>query len=198
MPGGALPVPNGDAIIPIINQLIDKFPHVIATQDWHPIDHVSFAANHPGKKPGEFIEVKGMKQILWPTHCVMHTKGSELVPSLKKQKIASIFYKGSDKWVDSYSAFFDNAKLRKTGLEDYLKKQGINELYIVGVATDYCVLYSVLDALDLGFTVTVIPDACRGINLKIQDEERSFALMEKSGARLMESSMVLQDVSCDE
>jgi nicotinamidase/pyrazinamidase len=143
MPRGALPVPNGDAIIPLINQLIDKFPHVIATQDWHPLDHVSFAANHPGKKPGEFIEVKGIKQILWPTHCVMHTKGAELVPSLKKEKIASIFYKGSDKWVDSYSAFFDNARLRKTGLEDYLKKRGINELYIVGVATDYCVLYSV-------------------------------------------------------
>jgi nicotinamidase/pyrazinamidase len=121
----------------------------------------------------------------------MHTKGAELVPSLKKEKIASIFYKGSDKWVDSYSAFFDNARLRKTGLEDYLKKRGINELYIVGVATDYCVLYSVLDALDLGFAVTVIQDACRGINLQWDDEERSLLVMKQKGARLLNAYLLL-------
>ncbi|HSX12075.1 MAG TPA: bifunctional nicotinamidase/pyrazinamidase [Rhabdochlamydiaceae bacterium] len=190
MPGGALPVPHGNALIPIINRLIPHFSHVIATQDWHPKDHVSFASNHPGKKPGDLIEVKGIKQILWPVHCVRNTKGAELVAGLKKESIASIFYKGSDKWVDSYSAFFDNARLRATGLEEYLKTRGINELYIAGVATDYCVLYSVLDALELGFKISVIQNACRGIDLKPHDEERALQKMEENGAVLISSAQL--------
>lgn len=182
MPGGSLPVPRGDEIVPVINQLMPQFSYVIATQDWHPKDHVSFASNHPGKKPGDRIKVKGIEQILWPVHCVQKSPGAELVAGLKKESINSIFYKGSDKWVDSYSAFFDNGRLRATGLADYLKKEKLYELCVVGVATDYCVLYSVLDALQLGFQVTLVKDACRGINLEPRDEERALRKMEESGA----------------
>lgn len=185
MPGGALPVPDGNAIIPILNKLIPHFSHVYATLDWHPVDHVSFASNHPGKKTGDTIEIKGIKQILWPVHCVRNTKGAELVSSLNKEKITSNFYKGTDKDVDSYSTFFDNARKRSTGLDEYLQSRGIKELYIAGVATDYCVLYSVLDALELGFKVTVIKDACRGINLAPHDVEKAFSLMKEKGAQLI-------------
>ncbi len=190
MPGGALPVPHGDEIIPIINQLMPHFSLIVATQDWHPSDHVSFASNHPGKKPGDIIEVRGIKQILWPVHCVRNTKGAELVSSLQKQPISSIFYKGSDKWVDSYSTFFDNARLRATGLEEYLKTRQVKEIYIVGVATDYCVLYSVLDALDLGFKVRVIKDACLGINLQPGDQAAAVARMKNAGASLIDSHQI--------
>lgn len=190
MPGGSLAVPHGDEIIPIINKLIPKFQHVVATQDWHPKDHVSFASNHPGKKPGEIISVKGVDQILWPDHCIRNTKGAELVAALNKEPISTIFYKGTDKWVDSYSTFFDNARLRATGLEEYLESRGINEIYIVGVATDYCVLYSALDALELEFEVTVIADACRGINLKPGDVDRALQSMKQKGAKIINSKEI--------
>lgn len=190
MPGGSLPVPGGNEIIPVINTLAHKFSHIFATQDWHPADHVSFASNHLGKKPGDTTQVKGVKQILWPVHCVRNTKGAELVSALNKEKITSIFYKGTDKWVDSYSTFFDNARERSTGLDEYLQTRGIKEIYIVGVATDYCVLYSVLDALELGFQVTVVQDACRGINLAPQDVEKAFQLMKEKGAKLLLSKEI--------
>lgn len=188
MPGGSLGVPEADQIIPVINRILPKFSLVIATQDWHPADHVSFARNHPGKKVGDVIEVQGIEQILWPVHCVRSTKGAELVPGLNKEMIANIFYKGTDKTIDSYSAFFDNARRKSTGLFDYLKSSGIKEIYICGVATDYCVLYSVIDALDLGLSVFVISDACRGINLFPGDCESAFATMVEKGAKLIPST----------
>ena len=116
MPGGALGVSGADEIIPIINALIPKFPLVVACQDWHPVDHVSFAASHPGKKPGDHIRVKDFDQVLWPVHCVQNTSGAEMVSSLDEKEIASFFHKGTDKNIDSYSAFFDNARLKSTGL----------------------------------------------------------------------------------
>ncbi len=177
MPGGPLGVPGADQIIPVINQFLPKFSVVLASQDWHPIDHVSFAANHPGKKPGDIVEAQGIEQILWPVHCVRNTKGAELVAGLNRDKIESNFYKGTDKWIDSYSAFFDNARRKSTGLFDYLKSREIKEIYICGVATDYCVLYSTIDALDLGLSVFVITDACRGIDLFPGDSESAFASM---------------------
>lgn len=187
MPGGALAVPKADLAIPVINKLMPKFSLVVATQDWHPKDHMSFAGNHPGKKPGDVVDLNGVRQILWPAHCVQNSKGAELVANLKKEKIAHIVQKGTDKWIDSYSAFFDNARKRSTGLYDYLKKQNVREIFLCGVATDYCVLFSVLDALELGFSVTVIADACYGIDLHKGDVEAAFARMAEKGATIIPS-----------
>lgn len=184
MPGGALAVPDADALIPIINALIPKFPLVVATQDWHPADHVSFASNHPGKHPGDSVNVKGMPQVLWPVHCVRNTYGAALVDGLHKEKIETIFYKGTDKGIDGYSAFFDNAHGKSTGLADYLKSRKVKEITIVGVAADYCVLYTALDGVRLGFAVTVIRSACRGINLKPTDVEEAYRSMAAQGVKL--------------
>lgn len=191
MPGGALGVAKADEISPILNSLMPKFPLVVATQDWHPIDHVSFAANHPGKKVGDIVTVKGTLQILWPVHCVCNTFGAEIVSFLNREPIASFFYKGTDKWIDSYSAFFDNARQKATGLEEYLKTAGVKELYIAGVATDYCVLYSTIDAVDLGFSVTVVADCCRGIDLEKGDVDAAFATMQEKGAKIVTGPLVL-------
>lgn len=190
MPGGALGVPDADQLIPLINSLLVKFDLILATQDWHPANHVSFAHNHSGKKPGDIIEEHGISQILWPVHCVRQTKGAELVSGLKKENIESLFYKGTDQEIDSYSAFFDNARKKSTGLFDYLKSRGVSKISICGVATDYCVLYSVIDALDLGLSVNVISDACRGINLYPGDVESAFAQMTQKGAKILPSSAI--------
>jgi nicotinamidase/pyrazinamidase len=188
MPDGALAVPHADEIIPIINKLIPKFSLVVASQDWHPINHVSFVRQHPKKMVGDIIKVQGQDQVLWPMHCVRTTRGAELTPSLHKEAIACCFYKGTDRWIDGYSAFFDNAHLKSTGLEDYLKSRGVVEIFIAGLATDYCVLYSTLDAIKLGFSVSVIADACRAINLHAQDEERAYERMKKAGAKIIQSN----------
>jgi nicotinamidase/pyrazinamidase len=191
MPGGALGVPGADKIVPLLNALMEKFSLVVMCEDFHPADHVSFAASHPGKKPGDRIQVKGFEQVLWPVHCVRNTKGAEIVSELNKDKIASIFYKGTDKNIDSYSAFFDNARQKSTGLGDYLKSHKITDLYVAGVATDYCVLYSSLDALELGFRVYVITDACRPINLKKGDEQRALDRIVTQGGKLVTSKILL-------
>ncbi len=185
MPGGALGVPGADTLIPIINALIPKFDYVVASLDSHPLDHVSFASNHPGKKPGDVIEVDGGSQVLWPVHCVQGTFGAELVDGLHKEKIAAFFYKGTDKDVDSYSAFFDNLRQRATGLAEELKSRGVTDVYFVGVATEYCVLYSTLDAIDLGFSVHVIAEACRPINLHPHDEQLALAGIAAKGGKIV-------------
>jgi nicotinamidase/pyrazinamidase len=185
MPGGPLGVPGADQLAAVINALIPKFPLVVASQDWHPPDHGSFASNHPGKKPGD---VDHQNQLLWPVHCVRDTPGAKLVTELNKEKIARSFYKGTEKTIDSYSAFFDNLHLKSTGLDDYLKSQGVTDLFFAGVATDYCVLYTALDALDLGFSVFVIADACRPINLDPQGEERALAAIAAKGGKVISSS----------
>lgn len=190
MPGGALGVPDGFKIIPIINELMKKFPIVVVTQDWHPHDHVSFITSHPGKKIGDTVIVNGIPQIVWPVHCVRNTKGAELVEGLNKAPIESNFYKGTDKMIDSYSAFFDNARRKSTGLADYLQSRKINDISIVGVATDYCVLYSTIDALDLGFTVTVIEDGCKGINLSPNDVRDALSTMREKGAKIVTSNSI--------
>jgi nicotinamidase/pyrazinamidase len=190
MPGGALGVPLADQLIPIINALIPKFPLVVASLDWHPADHVSFAENHPGKNRGDIVTVKGKDQVLWPVHCVRATKGAELIDRLRKASIASYFYKGTEKSIDGYSAFFDNAQLKSTGLGDYLRSRGINAIYIAGVSTDYCVLYSTIDAIDLGFSVFVVKDACRAINLHPDDEQNAWTAMAEKGAHIVPSSEI--------
>ncbi len=190
MPSGPLGVKGADLLVAIINALIPKFKLVVASQDWHPLDHVSFAANHPGKKPGDHIKVEREDQVLWPVHCVRNTHGAELVAGLDKENIASSFYKGTDKNIDSYSVFFDNSRRKSTGLSDYLRSRGVTDVYFVGLATDYCVLYSALDAIDLGFFVHVIADACRPINLSSHDEQLALAGISAKGGKIITSHEV--------
>ncbi len=191
LPGGALAVDDGDAVIAVANALQPHFERVIATQDWHPADHGSFAANHTGKQPGELIELDGLSQILWPVHCVQGTPGSRLAADLETDGIEKIFYKGTDPRVDSYSAFADNAHRRKTGLGDYLQEQGIDSLYMLGLATDYCVLFSVLDACQAGLRTHVVVDGCRGVELQPGDSERALRQMQQAGAQLVDSREIL-------
>lgn len=191
MPGGALGVPGADQVVPIINKLASSFPLTVATQDWHPKNHCSFADNHRGKKSGDVIEINGIEQILWPIHCVQQTKGAELIASLDKAPIASCFYKGTDPQIDSYSAFFDNARGKSTGLDQYLKNHRVSSVFFAGVATEYCVLYSAFDAKDLGFSVTVVLDACRPINLHSDDEKKALEAMAAKGVKTQTSKEVL-------
>ena len=190
-PGGSLAVPGGDEIVPLINALQPRFKLIVATQDWHPLEHTSFAANHEGRAVGDVIEVAHAPQVLWPVHCVQASSGAEFHAALNQTHIQHIVHKGRDPAIDSYSAFFDNAHQRSTGLADYLQAKGIHTVYIVGLATDYCVKYSALDAAKLGFTVWVIEDACRGVELKPGDVESAFAEMRSAGIKLTQSASVL-------
>jgi len=165
MPGGALAVPEGDQIVGMINKLQETFDLVIATQDWHPREHSSFAANHPGKDEFEKIELHGQEQVLWPVHCVQNSDGAKFHSDLNSEKIETIFRKGTAKEIDSYSGFYDNAHLKSTGLSGYLKEKGADELYFCGLAAEYCVYYSVMDALKEGFSATLIEDATRPLDL---------------------------------
>jgi nicotinamidase/pyrazinamidase len=182
-PGGALAVPDGDQIFPRINELQKKFDLVVATQDWHPADHGSFAVNHPGKKPGDVVELAGLSQILWPVHCVQGTSGAALHPLLDRSAIERVFRKGMDPLTDSYSGFFDNGHRHATGLEAYLRERGIDSVYLCGLATDYCVKFTALDAVRLGFETFLIEDACRGVNLQPGDVERAVEEMKAKGVR---------------
>lgn len=177
--GGALSVPHGDEIIEVINELQKEFALIVASKDWHPSEHVSFAKQ--GQKMGETIQTPHGVQELWPIHCVQHTKGAEFPVALHTSKIGKIFFKGSDPQVDSYSAFFDNARLHDTGLARFLRERGVDELFVVGLATDFCVKYSVLDALDLGFRVNVIERGCRGI----QNTKQALEVMRAAGAVIL-------------
>jgi len=185
MPGGALGVPHASEIIPVINGLILQFDHIVATMDWHPPHHVSFAKTH-GKTAGDVIKVGGINQILWPVHCVQGTHGANFATGLQQKRIEAVFHKGTDPNVDSYSAFFDNARHRSTGLDEYLRKHKLSDLWFVGVATDYCILYSAIDALQLEYKVTVIKSACRAINLHPGDEQKAFDKMQAKGASIHE------------
>ena len=192
MPGGALPVPAGDEVVPLANALArGPFDFVVATQDWHPPDHASFAANHPGKKPGDVIELHGAPQILWPVHGVQGTPGAEFAPGFDTSGVERVFHKGTEPTIDSYSTFFDNLHRRSTGLADYLRQKGIDTVYLAGVATDYCVRYSALDARQLGLETFVILDACRGIDLEPGDIERAVEEMRAAGVHIVTSRDVL-------
>jgi nicotinamidase/pyrazinamidase len=188
LPGGALPVPHGDQVIPLANDLQRRFGLILATQDWHPPDHGSFAANHPGKKPGDRIMLDGIEQILWPVHCVQNMHGAEFAPSFDTSGIAHVFHKGVERNIDSYSTFFDNAHRRHTGLAHYLEKRGIRDIYLMGLALDYCVKYSALDARHLGLKTHVILDGCRGIELEPGDIDRALDEIKRAGAIILKSS----------
>ncbi len=189
-PGGALPVPEGDRVVPAINRALRVFDLVVATQDWHPANHGSFAANHPGRRPGEEIELAGMPQILWPVHCVQDTPGAELHPGLDRSRIARVFRKGVDANVDSYSGFFDNGRRRSTGLDGYLAARGVHTVYVCGLATDYCVKATALDALSLGLAVRLIDDACRGVELRAGDVRRAIEQLQAHGALVVSSTQL--------
>ena len=188
LPGGALPVPHGDEVIPLTNELQQRFDLVVATKDWHPPDHGSFAANHPGKEPGDHIILDGIEQILWPEHCVQNTHGAEFAPLFDASRMARVFHKGTERNIDSYSTFFDNAHRRHTGLAHYLEKRGVKNIYLMGLALDYCVKYSALDARQLGLKTHVIVDGCRGIELEPGDISRALDEMKRAGAVLLKSS----------
>ena len=190
-PGGSLAVPEGDVIIPMANQLQDYFDVLVATKDWHPQDHTSFASNHPGHQIGGVVSVHGLAQVLWPDHCVQNSSGSEFHPQFATAKIQKIIYKGTDKNIDSYSAFFDNEHRRATGLADYLQSEEVEEIYVMGLATDYCVKYSCLDAVRLGFSVHVIIDACRGVELKAGDVAQAIQEMQKAGVKVVQMQDIL-------
>jgi nicotinamidase/pyrazinamidase len=164
-PGGALAVADGDGIVPLINRLAQKFETVVLTQDWHPVNHISFAAEHQGKAPFEQIALPYGAQTLWPTHCVMATLGAELHPELDVPHASLILRKGSHREIDSYSAFLEADRMTKTGLDGYLRARGIIDVYLCGLATDFCVAWSAEDAATFGFNATLIEDACRAIDL---------------------------------
>lgn len=188
--GGALEVAEGNQVIPIANSLLSQFDLVIATQDWHPANHGSFAAMHPWRKPGAVIELNGLPQVLWPIHCVQESFGAEFVKELDATKISKVFVKGTDPGIDSYSGFFDNGHRKSTGLGEYLKEQGVTELYVLGLATDYCVKFTVLDGLELGYKVNLVEDACRGVNLQAGDVALAIVEMAGKGATILHSTEI--------
>jgi nicotinamidase/pyrazinamidase len=190
LPGGALPVPEGDLIVPLVNQLQPQFDLAVATQDWHPPSHGSFAANHPGRKPGDLIELNGLPQILWPVHCVQNSAGAAFAPGLDLGRVEKVFPKGTDPGVDSYSGFFDNGRRQATGLGDYLRMRGVREVFVVGLATDYCVKFTALDACSLGFKTTLLADACRGVNLKPGDVEAALQQMRRAGVTVNKGNSI--------
>ncbi|MEL6669450.1 MAG: bifunctional nicotinamidase/pyrazinamidase [Bacteroidota bacterium] len=188
LPIGLLPVPDGDAVIAPAVTLMDQFEIVVATQDWHPADHGSFAANHPWRKPGQVIDLNGLPQVLWPIHCVEGSFGAELVSQLDQDKITKIFQKGTDPGIDSYSGFYDNGHRKSTGLSEWLQEQGVKTVYIMGLAADYCVKYTALDALKEGFETYLITDATRGVNLNPGDTEQAFKEVAEAGGKLVTMS----------
>jgi nicotinamidase/pyrazinamidase len=187
LPGGALAVPNGDEVVPIANRLAQQFELVVATQDWHPANHGSFAANHPGHRVGDNIDLNGSPQILWPVHCVQETVGAQFAPALNTRRFTRVFRKGADSRIDSYSGFFDNGHRRSTGLGEFLRQQKVATVCIMGLATDYCVKFTALDALAEGFAVSLVEDGCRGVDLAPGDSARAIGEMKQRGVTVVQS-----------
>lgn len=187
LPGGALAVAEGDAVVPVANRLMPTFDLVVATQDWHPADHGSFAASHAGRQPGEMIDLHGLQQVLWPPHCIQRTAGAGFASELDISHVDHVIRKGTDPAIDSYSAFFDNGHRKATGLQEFLAHRHAGELFVLGLATDYCVKFTVLDALELGYKVCVIEEGCRGVDLSAGDVSRAIDQMRNQGARIIDS-----------
>jgi nicotinamidase/pyrazinamidase len=183
-PGGALAVAEGDQVVPFINRIRKDFPLVVFTQDWHPRDHASFASNHAGRQPFEVIDLNGRPQTLWPDHCVQLSQGAEFHPKLDIRQDDPVFRKGTIRDVDSYSGFLDNDRQHETGLREFLRKKGVRQVTVVGLATDYCVKFTALDAAKFGFKVKVLREGCRAVNIDAQDEERAYAEMRAVGVEV--------------
>lgn len=189
-PGGPLGVPHAEEILPVVNALLQMpFDVVVATQDWHPATHGSFADRH-NQPPGTVINLHGVSQILWPRHCVQGTSGADFSPGWDRSKVTHVIHKGTDPGVDSYSAFFDNENNCSTGLALYLKQKGISTVVLAGLATDYCVKYSALDALKLGFKTIVVEDGCRGVNRESDDSAKALKEINAAGGAIVELDRV--------
>ena len=182
--GGALAVGGGGATIDIANRVMDAFDLVVATQDWHPAHHQSFAKHHPSKNPGDVVDLHGLPQVLWPVHCVQDTHGSAFVDTLEVAKIQHVVRKGTDPEVDSYSGFFDNGHRHDTGLSAWLHEHGVTDVWIMGLATDYCVRFTALDAVREGFSTWLLPEGCRAVNLAASDGEAAIEAMRAAGVKI--------------
>lgn len=188
LPGGALAVANGDEVLPIARKMMNAgFKHIIATQDWHPANHGSFASNNAGAAVGSMGKLSGLDQVMWPNHCVQGTRGAEFAKDLDATKFTKIFQKGTDPTVDSYSGFFDNGKRNSTGLSPYLKSVGVSEVVVMGLATDYCVKFTALDAVAEGFKVTFLKDGSRAVNIHPEDEAKAIQEMKAAGVVISSS-----------
>lgn len=190
-PGGALEVEEGDKIVPLVNSLMARFPLIAATQDWHPPDQISFASQHSGKNPFDTIQIEDYEQILWPEHCVAGTRGAEFHNDLDTDKFNLILRKGTDSKIDSYSAFKENDGKTLTGLAGYLSALKIEEVFLCGLATNVCVMFSALDAVDSGFKTSIISDACRGIDTPAGAVDASIEQMKKKGVHIIKSQDIL-------
>lgn len=189
-PGGALAVGEGDQVVEVANRVASGFELVVATQDWHPPEHKSFAANHEGCSPGQVIDLGGLDQVLWPVHCVQGSSGAAFHDDLELAAVARVFQKGTDPDIDSYSGFFDNGHRKSTGLADYLRSRDVDRVFVLGLATDYCVKLTALDAVAEGFAVTLVEDGCRGVELAEGDVDRALAEMREAGVDVVKSAAV--------
>ncbi len=190
VPGGALAVPRGDEVVPLINRLAEKFDNVVLTQDWHPPGHVSFASGHPGKKPFETIRLRYGMQVLWPDHCVQATEGAALHAGLSIPHARLLIRKGCNPGIDSYSAFLEADRKTKTGLDGYLGSRGVKRVFCVGLATDFCVAWTALDARQFGFRASVIEDACRAIDME-GSLQAAWQRMRSAGVKRIDSSALI-------
>lgn len=186
--GGALAVPDGNSIIPVVNRLQEKFDIVVATQDWHPADHKSFASNHDGRKPFEQISLHGLDQVLWPDHCIQGTNGAAFHPDLNTNRVEAVFRKGMDSEIDSYSGFYDNGHRKNTGLAGYLRDRKVTKVFVCGLAADYCVYFTAKDALAEGFDASIIEDATRAID-KTGFENAKKDIVSKGGQMVLSSEV---------
>lgn len=193
-PGGALAVPGGDAVVPVVNRLARAFRHVVLTQDWHPPGHLSFASEHPGKAPFETTEVAYGTQVLWPDHCIQGTNGAAFHPALDVPHAEMIVRKGFHKEIDSYSTFVENDRRTPTGLGGYLRERGFTRVVLAGLATDFCVRYSVEDARALGFSVVVVEDACRGIDTG-GSLQAAYEAFQRHGAAMTTADAMIRDIA---
>lgn len=185
LPGGALAVPRGDEVIPVVNRIQQDYDLIVATQDWHPAGHKSFASAHIGNKPFDIIDLEGLEQVLWPDHCVQGTPGAQLSDQLDMRRVEAIFRKGTDPNIDSYSGFFDNGKRKNTGMTGYLRDRGVTAISVCGLAADYCVYFTAMDALYLGFDASIVEDAVRAIDGAVYNAKR--AAFVQQGGKLFNS-----------
>lgn len=197
MPGGALAVADGNAVVPMANHLMPQFDIVVATQDWHPADHQSFASQYEDKTVGDVVQLDGLPQVLWPDHCVKETRGAALHDELHAEQIHHTVRKGSSPRIDSYSGFFDNGHRQATGLAALLEDKGVTDVAVMGLATDYCVKATALDAIELGFETYVIEDGCRGVDLTPGDVDRAVEAMKNAGVKVIAAKGVIQAIAAD-